>query len=107
MANDPTTATNHFSQTYGFTYIIGNTLSANFQQLSARLNWSAKTRARHWFCCQKALVGSIYGTHASSLAAWQRRCTDVGILPPPSSIMQCKKLNPFLHATSSAHEARY
>jgi hypothetical protein len=100
MANNPTTATNHFSQTYGFTYIIGNTLTANFQQLSARLNWSAKTRARHWFRCQKALMGSIYGTNTSSLAAWQCLCTDVNIWPLPSSITQCKKVST-LHSVQS------
>jgi hypothetical protein len=91
----PSTAINDFSARYpGFQPDNTETLDEEFNRLSIHNGWSKKSkkhskRRAEFYAAEFA---AYYGTDGTKLQGWQALCEEVGIVPAPLSITQCKKV---------------
>lgn len=83
-----------FSGFRGFERDQGASLTDEFNRLAISRNWKVggkryrKNRAE----CFASEFDHLYQPDGSKIAGWQRLCSDVGIVPCPSTITGCRKV---------------
>lgn len=95
--------TRYFDRFPTFEHDTSAPILVEFKRLSLHRNWKidSKRYRKNLRACLREEFSHHYGTNQSRLDYWQSLCMEVGVLPAPSTITQCKKVAFDIHSSDT------
>ena len=96
-------ASRYFDQFPNFDHDTSASILVEFGRLSIHQDWKvdSKKYRKNMNACLREEFKYYYGADQSRLAHWQSLCVEVGVLPAPSTITQCKKVALDIHISDT------